>query len=167
MNSPKREAAAGVEIERRIFLLRGQRVMLSPDLAELYGIPAKVLVQAVKRNRQRFPADFHFQLSVEEFRTLKSQFVTSSWGGMRRATPYAFTEQGNCDGFLSRMLTSRASSGSWNVSTTANSRPYSRRFASSWGRLRRRASALAFVATTNPWTKWRGLPARRPRQPWQ
>lgn len=83
-----------MQIERRIFLFRGQRVMLSPHLAELYGIPAKVLVQAVKRNRERFPADFHFQLTVEEFQTLKSQFVTSSWGGMRRATPYAFTEQG-------------------------------------------------------------------------
>ena len=81
-------------IERRILLLRGQRVMLSPHLAELYGVAAKALVQAVKRNRQRFPADFQFQLTVEEFQILKSQLVTSSWGGMRRARPYAFTEQG-------------------------------------------------------------------------
>jgi hypothetical protein len=81
-------------IERRIFLLRGHRVMLSPHLAELYGIQVKVLVQAVKRNRLRFPKDFLFQLTEEEFQILKSQFVTSSWGGMRRAIPYAFTEQG-------------------------------------------------------------------------
>jgi len=81
-------------IEGRIFLLRGQRVMLSPHLAELYGIQVKVLVQAVKRNQQRFPADFLFQLTDKEFQILKSQFVTSRWGGMRRAIPYAFTEQG-------------------------------------------------------------------------
>jgi hypothetical protein len=57
-------------------------------------VPAKVLIQAVKRNRNRFPEDFMFQLSREEFANLKSQFVTSSWGGLRRALPYAFTEQG-------------------------------------------------------------------------
>jgi hypothetical protein len=68
--------------------------MLSPDLAELYGVQPKVLVQAVKRNAARFPEDFMFQLSRDEFGNLKSQFVTSSWGGLRRATPYAFTEQG-------------------------------------------------------------------------
>jgi hypothetical protein len=81
-------------IESRIFLIRGQRVMLSTHLADLYGVVAKVLVQAVKRNRLRFPDDFMFQLTSEEFANLKSQFVTSSWGGLRRATPYAFTEQG-------------------------------------------------------------------------
>jgi hypothetical protein len=80
-------------IERRIFLLRGQKVMLSPDLAELYLVETRALVQAIKRNLERFPADFMFQLSVEEFRDLKSQIVTSTWGGLRRATPYAFTEQ--------------------------------------------------------------------------
>lgn len=68
--------------------------MLSPDLASLYGVPPRALVQAVKRNRSRFPADFMFQLSEAEFGRLKSQIVTSSWGGMRRARPYAFTEQG-------------------------------------------------------------------------
>ena len=68
--------------------------MLSPDLASLYEVPPKALVQAVKRNRSRFPADFMFQLSGAEFASLKSQIVTSSWGGMRRARPYAFTEQG-------------------------------------------------------------------------
>jgi hypothetical protein len=81
-------------VEARILVLRGQRVMLSPDLAELYGVQPKVLVQAVKRNAARFPEDFMFQLSRDEFGNLKSQFVTSSWGGLRRATPYAFTEQG-------------------------------------------------------------------------
>lgn len=68
--------------------------MLSTHLSELYGVQVKVLVQAVKRNRQRFPADFMFQLSKAEFQNLKSQIVTSSWGGLRRAHPYAFTEQG-------------------------------------------------------------------------
>ena len=68
--------------------------MLSGDLAELYGVPVKVLNQAVKRRAARFPADFVFQLNAREFENLKSQFVTSSWGGLRRAHPYAFTEQG-------------------------------------------------------------------------
>jgi hypothetical protein len=82
------------KVQARILLLRGQRVMLSMHLAELYGVEPKVLVQAVKRNASRFPEDFMFQLSREEFANLKSQIVTSSWGGLRRATPYAFTEQG-------------------------------------------------------------------------
>jgi len=68
--------------------------MLSTHLAELYGVEPKVLVQAVKRNASRFPEDFMFQLSRDEFANLKSQIVTSSWGGLRRAAPYAFTEQG-------------------------------------------------------------------------
>jgi hypothetical protein len=81
-------------IERRILRIRGQNVMLSTDLAELYGVAPKVLVQAVKRNLKRFPEDFMFQLTKTEVANLKSQIVTSSWGGARRATPYAFTEQG-------------------------------------------------------------------------
>lgn len=81
-------------IQQRIFLLRGQKVMLSTDLAELYNVEARALVQAVKRNHDRFPDDFMFQLSETEFANLKSQIVTSSWGGLRRAAPYAFTEQG-------------------------------------------------------------------------
>ncbi len=81
-------------IERRILLIRGQKVMLSTDLAELYEVAPRVLVQAVKRNRERFPGDFMFQLTRAELANLKSQIVTSSWGGARRATPYAFTEQG-------------------------------------------------------------------------
>lgn len=81
-------------IESRIYLLRGHKVMLSPDLADLYEVEPRALVQAVKRNMERFPEDFMFQLSQEEFDNLKSQIVISSWGGRRRATPYAFTEQG-------------------------------------------------------------------------
>jgi hypothetical protein len=92
-------------IEQRIFLLRGQKVMLSTHLAELYEVEPRVLVQAVKRNVERFPSDFMFQLSAKEFRILKSQFVISSWGGMRRARPYAFTEQGAA--MLSSVLNSK------------------------------------------------------------
>src|SRR6266700_3302940 len=82
------------QIERRIYLIRSERVMLSGDLAALYRVAPKVLVQAVKRNRPRFPPDFLFQLTKAEFANLKSQIVTSSWGGVRRARPYAFTEEG-------------------------------------------------------------------------
>src|SRR5205814_3479813 len=77
-----------------VFFIRGEKVMLAQHLAELYGVPVRVLNQAVKRNIKRFPADFMFQLTKEEFKHLKSQIVISSWGGLRRATPYAFTEQG-------------------------------------------------------------------------
>ena len=68
--------------------------MLSTHLAELYEGEPRALVQAVKRNIERFPPDFIFQLSKVEFQNLKSQIVTSNWGGLRRAAPYAFTEQG-------------------------------------------------------------------------
>lgn len=81
------------QIEGAIFTLRSQRVLLSADLARLYDVEPKVLMQAVKRNIERFPADFMFQLSTEEWANLKSQNVTSSWGGARTA-PHAFTEQG-------------------------------------------------------------------------
>ena len=81
-------------IEQRIYLLRNEKIMLSTDLARLYQVAPRVLVQAVKRNADRFPDDFMFQLTAEEFKNLKSQIVTSRWGGLRRATPYAFTEQG-------------------------------------------------------------------------
>ena len=80
-------------IEDKILLIRDQKVMLDRDLAELYGVETKVLLQAVKRNMERFPQDFMFQITKEEFEILRSQFVTSSWGG-RRYLPYAFTEQG-------------------------------------------------------------------------
>jgi hypothetical protein len=81
-------------VQQKIFVIRGQKVMLSMHLAELYEVQPKVLIQAVKRNIDRFPEDFMFQLSKEEHKNLKSQIVTSSWGGIRRANPYAFTEQG-------------------------------------------------------------------------
>jgi hypothetical protein len=81
-------------IERGILIIRGHKVMLSHDLAALYDVEPRALVQAVKRNRERFPADFMFQLTKAEWVDLKSQTVISSWGGARRATPYAFTEQG-------------------------------------------------------------------------
>jgi len=81
-------------IESSIVFIRGQKVMLSTHLAVLYEVEPRVLVQAVKRNIERFPDDFMFQLTDEEFKNLKSQIVISSWGGLRRANPYAFTEQG-------------------------------------------------------------------------
>lgn len=82
------------QIERAIYLIRGQKVMLDADLAALYGVETKHLTRAVQRNRERFPADFMLQLSKEEFAHLRCQIGTSrSWGG-RRYTPYAFTEQG-------------------------------------------------------------------------
>jgi hypothetical protein len=80
-------------IEQAILSIRGQRVMLSTDLSALYGVEPGALVQAVKRNLERFPDDFMFQLTPDEYRILKSQSVISSWGG-RRHPPYAFTEQG-------------------------------------------------------------------------
>lgn len=82
-------------IHQRILLVRGERVLIDADLAALYGVGTKVLVQAVKRNARRFPSDFMFQLSSEEYEVcLKSQFVTSKGRGGRRTPPYAFTEQG-------------------------------------------------------------------------
>ena len=82
-------------IANKIFLIRGQRVMLDRHLAGLYGVPTRVLNQAVKRNIKRFPDDFMFQLTKEEFKHWRSQFVISNSDriGLRRA-PYAFTEQG-------------------------------------------------------------------------
>jgi len=81
-------------IENKIYLIRGHKVMLSMDLARLYGVDVKRLNEQVKRNSKRFPGDFMFQLSSKECKILKSQFATSRWGGARRANPYAFTEQG-------------------------------------------------------------------------
>ncbi len=82
-------------IEHAILLIRSQRVMLDSDLAELYGVETRALVQAVGRNKDRFPEDFMFQLTREEFSCLRSQIVTSNEGrGGRRYPPYAFAEQG-------------------------------------------------------------------------
>lgn len=81
------------KIERRIFRIRGHNVMLDKDLAELYGVETRVMIQAVKRNKSRFPIDFMLQLTKGEFENLISQIVISSWGGTRKL-PYVFTEQG-------------------------------------------------------------------------
>lgn len=82
-------------IERKIYLIRGHKVMLDRDLAELYQVPTRRLNEQVKRNVTRFPADFMFQLSDEEAENLRSQFATSSTShGGRRYLPYVFTEQG-------------------------------------------------------------------------
>ena len=83
-------------IERSILLLRGQKVMLDSDLAELYGVETKTLNRAVKRNLDRFPADFMFRLSADEVEALRFQFGTLKLGRgqHRKYLPYAFTEQG-------------------------------------------------------------------------
>ena len=94
------------EIEQTILVIRGHNVMLDSDLAHLYGVTAGRLNEAVKRNEDRFPSDFMFQLTKPEFEHLKSQIAISSskWGGRRHA-PYAFTEQGVA--MLSRVLHSK------------------------------------------------------------
>ena len=82
-------------IERRIYLIRGHKVVIDVDLAELYGVPTYRLNEQVKRNRKRFPEDFMFQLTKPEAEVLRLQFATSKPGrGGRRSLPYVFTEQG-------------------------------------------------------------------------
>ena len=88
----------------KIYLIRDQKVMLDRDLADLYGVETKVLKQQVKRNLERFPSDFMFELTENEFSILRSQIVTSSWGGTRYL-PMVFTEQGVA--MLSSVLTSK------------------------------------------------------------
>ena len=80
-------------IADKIILIRGKRVMLDRDLANMYGVKTRALNQAVRRNIKRFPEDFMFQMNEDEFENLKSQFVTSSWGGIRKY-PFVFTEHG-------------------------------------------------------------------------
>jgi hypothetical protein len=82
-----------VQVQTKIVLLRGERVILDADLAALYGVALRALNQSVHRNRERFPEDFMFQLTKQEAEILRSQSVISSWGG-RRYLPFAFTEQG-------------------------------------------------------------------------
>lgn len=90
-----RELIVAPAIEKRIFVVRGRQVMLDEDLADLYGVETRVLVQQVKRNAKRFPADFMFQLTKAEAGVLRSQIVISNDGrGGRRYAPYVFTEQG-------------------------------------------------------------------------
>ncbi len=91
MNFPSVSASG---VESMIFLIRGQRVMLSTDLARLYGVEPKVLIQAVKRNAGRFPPDFMFQLDGQEVARSRSQIVTLKRGQNIKYRPYAFTEQG-------------------------------------------------------------------------
>ena len=93
MSKSKKSMVPASRIENSIFMIRDEKVILDQDLAIMYGVETKVLVQAVKRNIDRFPKDFMFQLNDDEFNNLRSQIVTSSWGG-RRTPPYAFTEQG-------------------------------------------------------------------------
>ncbi|MBU2568160.1 MAG: ORF6N domain-containing protein [Elusimicrobia bacterium] len=80
-------------IENKILLIRRQKVMLDRDIAKLYGVQTRQLTRQLRRNIERFPADFMFRLTKEEFDNLKCQFGTSSWGGTRKL-PYAFTEHG-------------------------------------------------------------------------
>ena len=94
MAKAKSEIIIPVErIAAQIYLMRGEQVMLDADLAELYQVETGALIRAMKRNQDRFPEEFAFQLSKEEFEDLRSQIGISSWGG-RRYAPYAFTEQG-------------------------------------------------------------------------
>jgi len=89
------ELIAAPAIEKRILIFRGRQVMIDEDLADLYGVETKRLVEQVKRNRERFPEDFMFQLNKEEAAALRSQIATSNTGrGGRRYAPYVFTEQG-------------------------------------------------------------------------
>jgi hypothetical protein len=83
-----------VAVERKVLLVRGQRVLLDADLAAMYGVETRALVQAVGRNRRRFPPDFMFRLDEEEAGRLRSQSVISNTRGGRRYAPYVFTEQG-------------------------------------------------------------------------
>jgi ORF6N domain len=96
MGKAKRAGVVSVEqISQSILVFRGHKVLLDEDLAVLYGVATKVLLQAVKRNICRFPEDFMFQLTATEWAVLRSQFVTSKLRhGGRRYTPYVFTEQG-------------------------------------------------------------------------
>jgi phage regulator Rha-like protein len=92
---PKKPSTLAVTVESRILILRRQRVILDSDLAELYGVPVKRLNEQVRRNRERFPADFMFRLIAKEDQILRSQIATSSQKhGGRRYPPYAFTEHG-------------------------------------------------------------------------
>lgn len=93
--SAKTILVSAQQLERKIFIIRGQRVMLDSDLAKLYGVPVKRLNEQVQRNKDRFPGDFAFQLTQNEYADLKSQIATSSSGhGGKRKLPWVFTEHG-------------------------------------------------------------------------
>ena len=97
------------KIENQIFFIRGHKIMLSVHLAQLYGVKTKVLLQAVRRNKERFPNDFMFRLSWEEAMISRSQFVTLKQGANIKYLPYAFTEQGVA--MLSSVLKSKRAVG--------------------------------------------------------
>lgn len=105
MNKSQKTKAVPEQIRQRIFLIRSQKVILDAHLAELYDVATRALVQAVTRNRSRFPRDFMFQLSKREIERLRSQIVISNGRGGRRSAPYAFTEQGVA--MLSSVLNSK------------------------------------------------------------
>lgn len=110
MDRTVKSEAKLIQVEQRIFLARGQNVMLDFDLAELYGVETGALNRAVKRNAARFPADFMFQLDAEESSRLKCQIgISKGRGGRRRSLPFAFTEQGVA--MLSSVLRSRRAVG--------------------------------------------------------
>jgi hypothetical protein len=94
MDRPVKSKALLIQVERKILLLRGQNVILDFDLAKLYGVETRALKQAVRRNRDRFPADFMFELNTSETKTLVSQTVIPTRGKLGGAVPMAFTEQG-------------------------------------------------------------------------
>jgi hypothetical protein len=94
MDRPVKPKALLIQVERKILLLRGQNVILDFDLAKLYGVETRALKQAVRRNRDRFPADFMFELNTSETKTLVSQIVIPTRGKLGGAVPMAFTEQG-------------------------------------------------------------------------
>jgi hypothetical protein len=101
---PLQDLVIEQKILNRIYFIRGEKVMLDQDLAEMYGVETKQLKRQVKRNTERFPKDFMFELTAKEFETLRSQIGTSSWGGTRYM-PKAFTEQGVA--MLSSILNSK------------------------------------------------------------
>lgn len=104
MKTPNESVLTDELLMNKIYLIRGQKVMLDKDLAELYGVETRRLNEQVRRNSDRFPNDFMFQLTEKELEILMSQFATSSWGGIRKL-PLAFTEQGVA--MLSSVLNSK------------------------------------------------------------
>src|ERR1051326_1610374 len=123
-------------IERRIYLIRGQKVMIDADLAELYGVPTSRLNEQVSRNKKRFPEDFMFRLTKEEAENLRSQIATSSLAhGGRRYPPRAFTEQGVA------MLSSEALRSQFAISNTR----WLFEGAGSWFNRRMRRNRTAYV----------------------
>ena len=95
LKMPKRRLTPTLAVESRVLILRHQRVILDVDLAQLYAVPVKRLNEQVRRNQERFPADFMFQLNSKAHEALRSQIATSKKGrGGRRYTPFAFTEHG-------------------------------------------------------------------------